>query len=223
MRLLEGLAELVAPTRCAGCELPGSLLCPGCLDAVPYLRPGDACARCAAPFGALVCTECWNREFAFSEAIAVGPFEGPLARAVALHKDAGERRLGGLLGGMLARQVRPWNGWPDAVTWIPPTRAAMRRRGFDHAFAFAQPVAEALGVEAIPLLTRGAARDQRALGRGERARNVRGSVSADGQAPSRVVLVDDVMTTGATLDEAANQLLSAGAFEVRVAVVARTW
>ena len=70
---------------------------------------------------------------------------------------------------------------------------------------------------------RSAARDQRALGRSERAANVAGTFRVAARVPERVVLCDDVFTTGATLDAAAAALLSAGADAVRVAAVARAW
>jgi len=225
LRLLEGLAELIAPTRCAGCELPGVLLCSRCLDALPRIAEERACPRCAAPYGSLVCTECWNSELAFDAALALGELDGALARAIVLHKDAGERRLGDLLGTMLAEQIA--RAWPDAsgdaVCWVPATRAAVTRRGFDHGRALAEPLARALGAPLEPLLERARARDQRVLGRTQRLASASGSFSATVGTPARVLVVDDVLTTGATLDAAAHALRMAGAVSVRVAVLARAW
>ncbi len=226
--LAEAFAELIAPTRCAGCDLPGALLCPACDAALPRVDPRFACFRCGAPYGGLVCTECWSTEFAFEGAVALGVLDGPLARAVVLHKDANERRLGGLLGGMLgAVAYGAWPGWPDVVTWVPPTEAALRRRGFDHAAALARPVAAAFDREALALLLRTHARDQRELSRAQRARNAGGTVrlaSPDAVLEGcRVLVVDDVLTTGATVETCAEALLAAGARAVRVAVVARVW
>lgn len=224
MRLLESLAELVFPTQCAGCEMPGALLCDACRDALPIVIAESACPRCGAPYGALVCTECWNREWAFEAALSLGEFEAPLARAVVLHKDAAEQRLGAVLGGLLAEKVAArWRGWSEAVAFVPATRTAMRRRGFDHGKAIAQEVARVLDVPLAGALARERARDQRTLGREERARNVAGSFSAAGPLPTRVLLCDDVFTTGATMDAAAGALLAAGAQSVRCASVARAW
>lgn len=224
MGWLDGLAELIAPTRCAGCELPGSVLCDECLAAISSYVRAQACPVCAAPCGALVCTECWNTEFAFSATVAVGEFGPRLGRAVALHKDAGERRLGPRLGHLLATEVhRQWDDWADAITWVPAAPAKQRRRGFDHALAIAHPVAALLGAPMLELLSRGDAADQRALGREQRASNVASAFASKGSAPARVVLVDDVMTTGATAQEASRALLQGGATEVRVAVIARAW
>lgn len=224
MRLLDSIAELVAPTRCAGCDLPGSLLCSGCHAALPRIRPAYACPSCGAPYGHLVCTECWRTSLSFERAIALGILDGALARGVVLHKDAGERRLGPLFGDMLAQRVADeWLGWPDAVTWIPATREAVIRRGFDHAHALADRVSRGLGVPLTESLVREKARDQRSLGRTARASNAAGTFFADCAVPPRILLVDDVLTTGATLDAASVVLLEAGASAVRAAVLARAW
>ena len=228
MRLIEGLAELIFPTRCAGCELPGALLCDACRARLPLIAPASACPRCGAPYGELVCTECWNREWSFEAALALGEFEAPLARAVVLHKDASEQRLGEVLGMLLAEAVQArWPAWAQTVTFVPATRQALQRRGFDHGRGIASALAAGLGVPVVEALVRREARDQRALGRKDRALNASGSFAARPDVaeapPPRVLLCDDVFTTGATLDAAAAVLLGAGAEEVRCATVARAW
>lgn len=222
--MLAGLLELIAPTRCVGCELPGALLCDHCARVLPLIAAATSCPACGAPWGHLVCTECWEREFAFEAALALGELDGVLSRAVVVYKDAGERRLAGLLGSMLARRVvAEWAGWPDVVTWVPPTGRALARRGFDHARFLAAPVAESLGVPLEQLLTRTAARDQRTLSRTDRAANACGTFAATEQGSATVLVVDDVLTTGATLGAAADALLGAGARAVRIATIARAW
>jgi len=224
VRLLESIIELLAPTRCVGCELPGALLCEPCSAALPFVDAQVACPRCGAPFGLMVCTECWSTEFAFEAALSLGELDGALARAIVLHKDAGERRLGPMLGEMLAAAVaEQWGAWPDTVCWVPATSAAIARRGFDHAAALAAPVASRLGAAHEPLLIRARARDQRRMGRVDRLASARGTFSAGEGAMGRVLVIDDVLTTGATLDAAAQALLMAGASAVRVAVIARAW
>lgn len=224
MRVLEALAELVFPTRCAGCDLPGELLCDTCRDTLPTIAAADACPRCGVPYGRFVCTECWDREWAFEAAISLGEFEMPLARAVALHKDAGERRLAPVLGGMLGVLIgAEWPGWCEGVAYVPATKAAVVRRGFDHGEAIAASVAASLGVPLLDVLRREAALDQRRLSREARARNASGTFRATGPLPGRVIVCDDVFTTGATLDAAAAALLDAGAGAIRAAAVARTW
>lgn len=141
---------------------------------------------------------------------------------VVLHKDGGERRLGPLLGALLAETLprvrpRPW----DAVTFVPASRAARQRRGFDHAESMAAEVAARLRLPLVCALARSHGADQRALGRGARAANAESAFVATSTPPARPLLVDDVFTTGATLDAAAGALLAAGALRVDAAAVAR--
>lgn len=220
--VLDALGEFLWPTRCAGCEMPGAVWCDRCADAARSIDPLVACPRCGAPFGILVCTECWNTEWSFDLAVAGGVFDGELARAVRLHKDASERRLADVFSAQIIRAVQPWEGWVDAVDFVPSTGAAIRRRGYDHCRAIAIGVGDRLGVPCAGALKRGVVLDQRSLGREARAANSRGSFVCE-SVRGRFLLVDDVMTTGATLEAAAAALLEAGAAGVRVATIARVW
>ncbi len=223
MGLAEGLLELVAPTRCAGCELPGLLLCERCSDALVRIDAASACPRCGAPDGARHCSECDGRSFAFAAARCAGVLTHPLARLVVLYKDGGERRLAPVLAAMLAESLGEWTSWPQAVVGIPASRRALLRRGFDHGALLADALAARLDVPRVPALARVTSGDQRRLGREERAANLAAALvpSPGVEMPPRVLLADDVLTTGATLDAAARVLLAAGASEVRACAVAR--
>jgi predicted amidophosphoribosyltransferase len=221
--LLEGLAELVSPRRCGGCDLPGDPLCPRCRAALVLIDPARACARCGAPGGHRWCGECCDADFAFEAVRCAGVLERPLSRLVTLHKDAAEMLLAPLLGTLAAQAIGDWSDWPDAVVPVPPSPAALTRRGFDHTAHLAVEVATALDLPALELLAGRPRRDQRALSRRRRRENAAGSVVTLPGAllPARVLVVDDVMTTGATVDAAARALLDAGAVAVRAVTVAR--
>ncbi len=169
------------------------------------------------------CAECVDRSFAFAGAVCAGRLEPPLSRVIALYKDAAERRYADLLGQLLIDACSDWRGWPDAVCAIPPTRMARARRGFDHTEALARSLARGLEAPWRSLLTVARTDDQRHLGREARFANMAGAFAVPDRlvVPARVLVVDDVFTTGATLDAAARALCAAGAFEVRVAAVAR--
>jgi predicted amidophosphoribosyltransferase len=120
-----------------------------------------------------------------------------------------------------------WRRWMDAFTWIPADSSALRRRGFDHMELIARALVEQTGLPAMPLLIKRERSDQRQLNRAERKDNMATVFSVNGftpaSAPRHILLIDDVFTTGATLDAATRALLTAGIGEVRVATVARVW
>lgn len=226
-----GLLDLVFPPRCCGCDRPGALLCDGCRAALPLIDPEAACARCGAPLpsGSAACVECHGRSFAFSAARCAASLEPPVSRAVVVLKDGGERRYAGVLAGLLAGCADGWLAFDDVLVPAPASPAAIRRRGFDHASDIARALGRLTGRPVDALLLATATADQRALGREERFANRAAAFRLAGPCglaaavvvPQRVVLIDDVFTTGATLDAAARVLRQAGVAEVRALTVAR--
>ena len=221
--MLDGALELLAPTRCAGCDRPGSLLCEACRDSLPLIDARHACPRCGAPDGRGPCEECGDAPSFVAHVRCVGLLEAPLSRVLTVYKDAGERRLALLLGDMVAELLAEWADWAEALVPIPATVTAVSRRGFDHARLIADAVSRASGIPVVQALVCAAGRDQRGLGRTERRANVGSAfgVREGVRPPAHVLLLDDVLTTGATLDSAARTLLDAGAEEIRAMTVAR--
>jgi len=226
----DAVAELVAPTRCGGCDRQGELFCARCRAELAALYdPAHACPRCGAPHGALVCTECVQATFTFTQALVLGVLDGALARAIVIMKDGGEQRLATELGILLAQRVASvWPDWlPSAVAFVPVTDAAYRRRGYDQGERIAYAVAATLHLPVGRFLRRPHSTDLRALNREQRRVEVSKSFQLGPDAPQaprypRLLLVDDVFTTGATTQACADLLTEAGAQEIRVACLART-
>jgi ComF family protein len=132
--------------------------------------------------------------------------------------------LGEALASPLALRCAGWADTVDVVTPVPLAWTRLLGRGYNQAEAVARPLAALLGLPCRRLLRRRPRPRQALLSRRERGRNLRGAFGARATLPAgcRVLLVDDVMTTGATLLAAAGALRRAGATSVRVAVVART-
>lgn len=199
--------DVLFPAWCAGCDEPGGPLCPECRIA---LTP-DIRRRTLA--GGL-------------EVVSALAFDGVAARALRACKEDGRTSLARPLGHALRAAVsvalapfRDQGGARVAIVPVPTSRAAMRRRGY----AVAGLLVRGAGLSATRLLVPArAGDDQRTLGREERARNVRGTLRARPAGGRTVVIVDDVVTTGATLAEAARVLREAGAQVVAAATVAAT-
>lgn len=220
---LFAFADLAWPLRCAGCDLPGVALCERCRAALRLIEREAACPRCGAPDGAAGCAECDGGERSYVAARCAGVLEWPLARLVTLHKDAGEMRFTPVLARLAADAAGEWTTWADAIVPVPGSPGALARRGFDHCAMLAAVLGVMTDLPALETLSGLPRRDQRHLSRDERARNAGSSIRAipGASVPSHVLLLDDVMTTGATLDAAARALREAGAVEVRAVTAAR--
>jgi ComF family protein len=170
------------------------------------------------------CAECGERAFAFCAARCAALLEPPVSRAVVVLKDAGERRYAAVLAGLLVSAATDWLRADDVLVPVPASPQALRRRGFDHAADIAQELGRSTGLPVVRALRTTRTADQRSLGRADRFANRAGAfcVSPGVPPPRWVVLVDDVFTTGATLDAAARVLHAAGVTEVRALAVARS-
>lgn len=230
----EALAETLWPTRCAVCDEPGEVLCETCRRNLPYLDWWRACPRCGAPFGRVQCTECNavmmarldREEPPFSACSSATVFGPDSARIVRIWKDSGERRLAQVMAEIMAQAVPPaWTAARPAVVPVPASARAVRRRGFDHGLELARAVAEQLDLPLSELLARPHSVDQRKLTRKERLENMEGRFRAlpGADAPTTVILTDDVLTTGATLYAATDALLEAGTQEVWCLTFSRVW
>lgn len=148
----------------------------------------------------------------------------PLVGVVRALKFGRAEHLGEALAEPLAIRCAPWVSQVDLVTSVPLAWPRLLVRGYNQAEVVARPLARRLGVPYQRLLRRRPRPRQALLSRSDRQRNLRGSFIARDRLPcgTRVLLVDDVMTTGATLAAAATTLRRAGAVSVIAAVVART-
>lgn len=195
--VLTDLLDLVLPRSCAGCARAGVLLCPGCAAPAPARVP-------AAGPGLPV--------------VAAGRYDGGLREAILAYKERGRRDLARPLAGLLAAAVAELGGRPLLVP-VPSSAAARRARAGDHVLRLARRV----GPTAGPLRLVRPVRDSAGLDVAARAANLAFAMRAvSPREPRPVVLVDDIVTTGATLREAARALTAAGWPVTGAAVVAAT-
>jgi ComF family protein len=233
------LANLLFPPVCGlcgaelqprGCGDP--LLCDGCRDQFSVVGR-HACPHCASPLPLLWsraddCPRCHSRKYRFRYAIALGEYRGAVRQAVVSMKRAAYEPLTHSLGGLLGQAVAVRLSCESLQMVVPVPMHWWRRfrRGTNTARHLAAAVARQLQLPVVPnlLVCQRRTRKQGTLLPRQRTQNVRNAFRLSTGydiTDTKILLVDDVMTTGATLNEAARILRRAGASEVDVAVVAR--
>ncbi len=224
-RAWRALVAALFPARCLGCRRRGAPFCPACWQALPRLR-GTLCPRCARPLAvAGTCAACARRPPALRAVRAACVYDGAIRAAIHRLKYGQERHLADPLAALLLECLAARPLTVDALVPVPLDRARARARGYNQAGLLAAPVAAALGVPVAAdwLARQRPTRPQVGLSAAARRANVRGAFRCPTPdvAGRRVLLVDDVMTTGATLEACAEALVAAGAARVYGLVVAR--
>jgi predicted amidophosphoribosyltransferase len=215
------LLDLLLPLRCVVCGAPSRAVCEPCLAGLRRLC-GPRCARCGAPTAWPVerCLECQGRRLAFASARSAVAYDTAAKALVSAWKERGLRGLAGDAGTVVAEVVARPRAY--TITFVPPDADRALQRGHHPAEWLARALEPHWQLPVVALLERtGHARPQRGLSLAERRANVRGGFRAVGRAPTRVALVDDVYTSGATVAAAASALRKSGARHVDVITFAR--
>lgn len=217
--------EIVYPRRCAGCGARGAWVCDLCREDLELFDP-PWCAGCGIPIRIGGC-RCGDLPPGVSAARAVGPFAGWLRGAIIAFKYDDESDRADHLAALLAERISDLV--PRALLApVPLHPSRERQRGYNQSMLIADGVAQTLGWERIAPLRRTRVTGQQAkLDAAARQTNVAGAFALEaGFDPARlagetVVLVDDVLTTGATLGACAVVLASAGVGRLCIATLAR--
>jgi ComF family protein len=232
---LRGLVSLFYPPACAGCAgivAAGQHLCRVCADGAPRLR-APFCARCSQPFAGAItdtftCANCQNRDLYFDAAVSAYRSRGVVRQVMHDFKYNRQVHLRCVLAGWLADALndpRLAGRRFDLIIHVPLHPARGRERGFNQAELLARALSGRSGVRLDSALQRTRyTTTQTQFDRAERMQNLKGAFRLRrGSAVQdlRVLLIDDVLTTGSTLSECASVLKTAGALSVHAATAAR--
>jgi ComF family protein len=235
--ILRGLADVLFPPACVVCEeildedLPFSL-CQACFSEIRFIG-SPLCPCCGLPYAAEsasdhLCGECLSRKQYFTAVRSLGIYDSALLKAIQRFKYQGSLHVGEALGSLMASHSYPAFDMTeyDVIMPVPLHVGRLRERGFNQSLLLARVIARKFPVE-IDFMTLRRAVDtapQTGLRKEDRAANVRGAFELGDRARvkgKKVLIIDDVYTTGSTVRECARILLKGGARSVGVLTLAR--
>jgi len=227
--LLQRYLDMLFPVHCAGCQKIGHVLCPACIAQIQPL-PSPICDFCGVPLSTYgVCKNCQYRRPKLSGQRAVSLYQEPLRGCIHGLKYDGNMRLAIPLGLLLAQAYRYYDMQADMLIPVPLHSERQKQRGFNHASLLAEACSANTGVPMHDniLVRLRATVAQVDLHPRERYQNVAGAFACSSESARsmlkghRILIIDDVSTTGATLEACATPLFEAGAKEVWGLVLAR--
>ncbi len=226
---LKNAHSVLFPATCLICQAPGTQgydLCADCLQSLPVTGP--VCVRCAMPLSLsheALCGACLRKPPGYDRCVASFSYDPPVDHIIQHFKFNGRLNHGRFLGEWMAESLADSvDSLPDCIIPVPLHAKRMRERGFNQALELARPIARCLGV---PIDCKSVRRvmptaPQMALPARERHNNIRGAFAVCEQfLAGHVAIVDDVVTTAATVNELARVLRKAGVQTVEVWCCAR--
>ena len=223
-KLARSALDFVFPIFCAGCGRDGGILCDECIGGLEHLTP-PFCQICASPGISGLCRWCRESMRGFDSLRAPYQFDGAIREAIHRLKYRGELASAPVLGGLLAEYLERELSSLDILVPVPLHPQRLRSRGFNQSALLAREVANRLDLPVQDGLIRRTTNSRpqvETLTHEERRTNVAGSFECESDASGlRVLLIDDVSTTGSTLSECATVLKAAGALQVRAVTLAR--
>ena len=223
--LINSLSALIPP-RCHLCDTPGEPLCVDCQADLPRLQ--RTCLRCGVALETdtltRFCGTCLHSPPYFQTTLSPYAYQAPVSHMITMLKYQRRLSLVPVLAGVLAEHVEHCSaGTVDALLPVPLHASKLRQRGFNQAMELARPLARRFGLPIMHQLERSRATEaQSSLHADERQQNVRNAFRIKQPfSYRRVAIVDDVMTTGSTVNEIARLLAMAGVEEIQIWCIAR--
>jgi ComF family protein len=233
--------DLIFPRICSFCNTPSgeSIICDVCLSNIRLISGRKMCSSCGLPFGSFdsikdishdehFCGKCLTGRYYFNRARSVAVYEGWLREILHKFKYHGKLSLGRVLSRILVEHYPKDLDDIDLIVTVPLHISKLRKREFNQSVVMAKDLAKPLRVPFNPLALKKVkdTKPQYEMGNeSERRKNVRGAFiieEASGVSGKSILLLDDVFTTGSTLNECTRVLLKSGVKKVQVLTLMRT-
>lgn len=235
-RVIQGLGDLVFPPRCMACGIMltgpgGESFCSPCFSLIRFIVP-PMCSCCGLPMAGdgagHLCGDCILSRPPYAIARSVARYEAVLLDAIHIFKYKGKIAAGEVLGKMMADHVYPGLSIADysLIIPVPLHTKRLRERGFNQAVILAREISKRFSIphDFLTLRRHVFTQPQVSLGKDRRTENVRGAFTVKNEKKvkgQKIILVDDVYTTGSTVGECAGVLMTHGAAEVAALTLAR--
>jgi len=232
--LAKNFINLLYPLHCASCKKPleaenDSAVCGHCIGLIKP-NPAPYCVYCGRSIdtAGAACTDCTKNRPAFSKTYSACLYEDVLKELILQFKYKGKLALSGCLSGLISDFLYDNQDileGVDMITFVPIGLDRMVKRGFNQSKVLAKHLSDSYGIPMVDCIEKKVStKNQNELSRQERLSNLKGAFRAKAAVNLKgltILVVDDVMTTGATLNECAIALLQAGAANVRCLTLAR--
>jgi len=223
---LWGALDWVFPPNCGGCDVQGERFCQECADSIRFIRPPicDICGRPLEHSGK--CIYCAGKVPHYDSMRSIAAFDGPIRAAIHKLKYQNDQGLGEILARMLIKAGCEPNWQVDLVIPIPLSASRLKERGYNQSGLLAFPLALYFGIKYAPYACWRVkdTKSQVGLSAYERWENVADAFQADNKfvGGKRILIIDDVTTTGATINASSLALRAAGADRIYCLTLARS-
>ncbi len=232
MNPVNGFLSLFYPTQCSNClryikDFRFLYVCPDCFSFIKKLS-GNVCPVCSKPLNSLYateCKECFQYKKVFKQVKQAGIYEGALKELIHLLKFYGKKKIADLLYDFIINNIeKQYIDRSDVIVPVPLSKKVLRERGFNQTEIIGKKLAKyynKLFLNAVRKVKE--TLPQNKLGREERLKNLNGAFQTETSFNGKkVLIIDDVYTTGATMNEVSRVILEKGAVEVRGLAIARS-
>ena len=225
------ILDIVYPRRCPVCDDavtgPGHYICEECADSFTFVED-PYCMKCGSPLkdsGRIMCNDCMRRQHDFASGRAAFIYDDLLKESVYRYKYGNRAEYADYFAGIMAKRMEPYirSCKPEAIIPIPLHASRLRKRGYNQSELLADGLSRYLGIPVRKdiLIRSVKTKVQKSLGAGQRQNNLKKAFKIDSDVVKlkNTLLVDDIYTTGATIDAAAGCLKAAGVINVYYVVL----